>query len=94
MAIKRTRTYAVAHGVQVAPDGTTGFRDVTVDSRCRKDDVIMRRAKRENKNFVPTGVTYFEQECVMSDDVFYEHCEVGEPREVSVVAGDDAENGE
>lgn len=85
MAVKRTRTYATVHGIMVGGDGSTEITDVLVDSRCRKTEVIERRARKEHPNFVPmpNGVKFYEQECVMDDATFYAHCDFGEATEVT-----------
>lgn len=80
--IKRTRSYAVVHGMKVDDNGNVEQCDVTVDSRCKKDDVIKRRAQRENSAFLPVSVTYREQVCTMDDDTFYANCQYGEDIEV------------
>lgn len=80
--IKRTRSYAVVHGMKVDDNGNVEQCDVVVDSRCRKDDVIKRRVQRENTAFLPVSVTYREQVCTMDDATFYANCQYGEDIEV------------
>lgn len=78
--ITRTHRYAVVKGFIV--DETTHepvMCEHVLDGYYKSKTAVQNAVRREyNKNFVLIDFTAYKQVCTMSDEVFYEHCDMGE----------------
>lgn len=76
--IKRTRHYSVVRGVMRGENGELIDTETLVDGACRTAAMAMKKARKINKDMLPTSAEYHAQVARMREEDYWANCEFGD----------------